>query len=129
MTAYVPAGYGNDGPDKAVDQIKTASPIKHVIIIVGENRSFDHVFATYVPRNHGESVNNLLSEGIINADGTPGKNFAIAHQLQVTAPPNHGKYFISAPNADKILYNTLPAPDLAGTPPVSALFNFGRAQQ
>src|SRR5579884_3616921 len=24
----------------------TASPIKHVIIIIGENRSFDHVFAT-----------------------------------------------------------------------------------
>ena len=31
-------------------QIKTATPIKHVIIIVGENRSFDHLFATYVPK-------------------------------------------------------------------------------
>ena len=28
----------------------TVSPIKHVIVIIGENRSFDHVFATYVPR-------------------------------------------------------------------------------
>ena len=25
----------------------TTSPIKHVIVIIGENRSFDHVFATY----------------------------------------------------------------------------------
>ncbi len=25
---------------------QTATPIKHVIIIVGENRSFDHLFAT-----------------------------------------------------------------------------------
>ena len=63
-------------PDKAVDAIKTASPIKHVIIIVGENRSFDHVFATYVPTNRHESVLNLLSQGIVKADGTPGRNFA-----------------------------------------------------
>ena len=121
MLAYVPAGYSNDESDGEVRHVKTTSPIKHVIIIVGENRSFDHVYATYVPRNRGESVRNLLSEGIINADGTPGKNFATAHQFQVTAPPNNGKYFISAPDADKILYNTLPPPDLAGTPPVSAL--------
>jgi len=121
MLAYVPAGYSNDGSDGEVRHIKTASPIKHVIIIVGENRSFDHVYATYVPRNRGESIRNLLSEGIINADGTPGKNFATAHQFQVTVPPNNGKYFISTPDADKVLYNTLPPPDLAGTPSVSAL--------
>ncbi|MGA7634095.1 MAG: phosphoesterase, partial [Terriglobales bacterium] len=50
----------------AADQPKaaTASPITHVIVIIGENRSFDHVFATYQPK-HGETVNNLLSEGII----------------------------------------------------------------
>src|SRR5580704_12115242 len=63
-------------PDKAVDHIETASPIKHVVIIVGENRSFDHLFATYVPKNKEERVLNLLSEGIVNADGTPGPNFA-----------------------------------------------------
>jgi phospholipase C len=50
----------------------TATPIKHVIIIVGENRSFDHLFATYVPPNPQEHVLNLLSEQIIRADGTPG---------------------------------------------------------
>ena len=27
----------------------TKTPIKHVIIIIGENRTFDHVFATYKP--------------------------------------------------------------------------------
>ena len=27
----------------------TTTPIKHVIVIIGENRTFDHVFATYVP--------------------------------------------------------------------------------
>jgi hypothetical protein len=80
-------------PDKAVDAIPTATPIKHVIIIVGENRGFDHLFATYEPTKKNEKVLNLLSEGIINADGTPGPNFAKAHQFQIIAPPNHGKFF------------------------------------
>src|ERR1700680_631261 len=51
----------------------TATPIKHLIIIIGENRTFDHVFATYQPRSK-DSVSNLISKGIINADGTPGPN-------------------------------------------------------
>src|SRR5262245_3247425 len=54
---------------------KTTSPIKHVIIIVGENRTFDHIFATYVPKA-GQHIDNLLSKKIINADGTPGPNFS-----------------------------------------------------
>src|ERR1043165_906985 len=43
----------------------TVTPIKHVIVIIGENRTFDHVFATYEPRD-GQSVSNLLSKGIVN---------------------------------------------------------------
>src|SRR4029077_7246729 len=106
-------------PDKPVDKIKTATPIKHVIIIVGENRSFDHLFATYVPKRKNEKVLNLLSEGIINADGTPGPNFAKAHQFKIVSAPNGGKFFASADMAQKQLYATLPAPDLAGVGAVS----------
>src|SRR5262249_11525474 len=69
----------------------TTTPIKHVIIIVGENRSFDHLFATYVPKHKNEQVLNLLSEGIINADGSPGPNFAKAHQFKIVSAPNGGK--------------------------------------
>src|ERR1700730_11626582 len=108
-----PVQAAND-PDKSVDKIKTATPIKHVIIIVGENRSFDHLYATYVPKNRDERVLNLLSEGIINADGTPGKNFAKAHQYQVTSAPNGGKYFVSVDLKTKSLYNVLPPPDIGG---------------
>jgi phospholipase C len=61
----------------------TTTPIKHVIVIYGENRSFDHLYATYQPKA-GETVNNLLSEGIINVDGTPGENSAQATQYQAT---------------------------------------------
>src|SRR5579862_9296798 len=62
---------------------QTQSPIKHVIVIVGENRSFDHVFATYVPRGN-QFVWNLLSEKIVNNDGSPGPNFAQATQSAAT---------------------------------------------
>jgi hypothetical protein len=47
----------------------TRTPIKQVIVILGENRTFDHIFATYKPL-HGNTVDNLLSKKIINADGT-----------------------------------------------------------
>ena len=103
--ATASAAYAAD-PDQSVDAIKTASPIKHVIIIVGENRSFDHVYATYKPKK-GETVLNLLSEGIVNADGTPGPHFARGHQFQIVAPPNSGHYFISADAAqiEQVLIN------------------------
>lgn len=85
----------------------TASPIKHVIVIVGENRSFDHVFATYVPKS-GESVNNLLSEGIVTADGKPGANFSKA--LQYKANITGATTFQMSPTTGKEPYSTLPAP-------------------
>jgi len=81
MLMYTPISLAGDGTGTGQKTNDTASPIKHVIIIVGENRSFDHVYATYVPKNKGEKVQNLLSEGIINADGTPGENFAQAYQF------------------------------------------------
>jgi phospholipase C len=105
--------------DTTVDAIPTATPIKHLIIIVGENRSFDHLFATYVQQHPGEGIHNLLSEGIVDGSGHPGPNFALAHQYQITAPPNGGKYWISADLAQKTLYTTLPPPDLNGIPPIS----------
>jgi phospholipase C len=57
----------------------TVTPIKHVIVIMGENRTFDHLFATYQP-HPGEHVDNLLSKKIINIDGTPGPNYGLAVQ-------------------------------------------------
>jgi phospholipase C len=81
LTGYNACAADNDslGGSRAND-IKTDSPIKHVIIIMGENRTFDQVFATYVPRN-GQFVDNLLSKGIINIDGSPGPNYAKAAQF------------------------------------------------
>ena len=49
---------------------KAITPIRHVIIVIGENRSFDHVFGAYVPKPC-QSVFNILSEGIVTKDGSP----------------------------------------------------------
>jgi len=65
------------GSDRA-----TTTPIKHVIVIIGENRTFDHIFATYPPVNKGEKVWNLLSQHVVNADGSPGPNYGKARQYQ-----------------------------------------------
>ncbi|MBB6143652.1 phospholipase C [Silvibacterium bohemicum] len=89
----------------------TATPIKHVIVIIGENRSFDHVFATYVPKK-GESVWNLLSEGIINADGTPGKNFDKAEQT--AAYDEAPDAFLLSPAKTTFPGDVLPAPLVGG---------------
>jgi phospholipase C len=106
-------------PDAEAHQLKTATPIKHVIIIVGENRSFDHIFATYKPKSKDERVLNLLSEGIVKSDGSPGPHFAKGHQYKIVSAPNGGKFFSSADTATKQLYARLPAPDVAGVGAVS----------
>jgi phospholipase C len=85
----------------------TKTPIQHVIVIVGENRSFDHLFATYQPKP-GNTVNNLLSEGIINADGTPGPNFSLAQQY--SADVTGSKVFELSPTKGKTPYSVLPPP-------------------
>jgi phospholipase C len=84
------------------------TPIQHLIVVVGENRTFDSLFATY-QAPAGQTVKNLLSQGIVNADGTPGPNFGLAAQRQgvvgstYTIQPSRG-----AP------YATLPQPLLTG---------------
>jgi phospholipase C len=96
MNAFAPAALAAR-PMKSGDG-RTTTPIKHVIVIYGENRSFDHLFATYRPKN-GQFVNNLLSEGIVDEFGNPGPNASKATQYQATdttsyslAPTKAGAY-------------------------------------
>ena len=93
------------------NDLNTRTPIRHVIVIIGENRTFDHIFATYKPTS-GETVDNLLSKQIINEDGSPGPNFSFA--VQNSAIDTHDDGYQVSP-MDKSLYNTLPPP-LAGGP-------------
>jgi len=96
------------------EHAKTATPIKHVIVLIGENRTFDHVFATYVPKSE-DSVSNLLSKGIITAQGKPSKHFSKAAQFQAVSPFKT-KYFISLDKDEKAPYDILPAPTLNFSP-------------
>ena len=103
------ANLGSPIPASAQDAKapSTATPIKHVIVIIGENRTFDHVFATYKPVA-GQTVSNLLSKGIVNEDGTPGPNFALAAQDSAVDTD----YWENHP-LNKTAYSVLP-PVLAG---------------
>jgi len=97
----------------------TESPIKHVIVLIGENRTFDNVYGTYVPKP-GQSVANLLSKGIVNGDGSPGPNKDAAKQFHI-GNINPLSYFISTntlTNPQKMAYAPfLPTPEAGGAPP------------
>ncbi len=98
------------GARAAAPDGRTTTAIKHVVVIVGENRSFDHLFATYVSPS-GDGVMNLLSEGVVDADGKPGPNFAAVTQMRALDTTTYSiSPTIVAP------FVRLPAPNLAGTP-------------
>jgi phospholipase C len=109
------AAQPNDDPES-----DTATPIKHVIVLIGENRSFDHVYATYMPKP-GQRVSNLLSKGIVSADGSPGPNEDAARQFKI-GTINPLAYFIDTNkliNPNKTAYAPfLPTPEAGLAPPL-----------
>ncbi len=102
-------------------KIATATPIKHVIVIIGENRSFDHVFATFAPKN-GQTVSNLLSKGIIKADGSKGPNYSLSAQYSAV----DNTTFAISPGG-KTVYTNIP-PVVAGGPTTPFFTNVTEAQ-
>jgi len=109
-----------NGKKDPADGVKTASPIKHVIVLIGENRGLDHTFGVYKPKGQGQTISNLLSKGIVNDDGTPGPNFAQAQQFAVAGQPS---FYIGAPAIGKSPYgsaNLMPQPNTEGTPAVQS---------
>ena len=91
----------------ALDAGPTTTAIQNVIVVVGENQTFDAVFGAYQPPAN-QTVKNLLSQGIINADGTPGPNFALAAQNQgatqtaYTISPTRGAAYANLPQPELI---------------------------
>jgi len=100
----------------AADSVKTESPIKHVIILIGENRGTDHTFGVYKPRGKHQTISNLLSKGIVNEDGSPGAHFSLGQQFSVAPQP---LFYIGAPHKAKAAYDNrgqMPQPNTAGAP-------------
>ena len=91
--------------DKSSGPPEPATPIEHVIVVVGENQSFDALFGTYDPPA-GEQVWNLRSRGIVDANGLPGPSFAKAAQQQAEVLT---RYEISPVKTGA--YATLPQPN------------------
>lgn len=95
-------GAGQDPP-------RPATPIEHLIIIIGENVSFDAMFGGYEPPA-GQTVSNLLSRRIIHADGTPGPNY---HEALQKVPQAGGAYQVNY--AEGTPYPVLPRPYARGS--------------
>jgi phospholipase C len=116
------------GPGKdrdAAAAFHTESPIKHVIILIGENRGLDHTFGVYKPKGKGQTISNILSKGIVNEDGTPGPNYGLAIQYAVSP---QSLYYVGAPDSVKTPYsmvNLMPQPNTNGAPqtPYSTIVN------
>src|SRR5215831_16828029 len=109
-------GNNHNGNNDPANSAKTASPIKHVIVLIGENRGLDHTFGVYKPKGKGETISNLLSKGIVNEDGTPGPNFPKAQQFSAAGQTS---YYVGAPAVAKTPYNptnVMPQPNTASAP-------------
>ncbi|MDQ2715087.1 MAG: alkaline phosphatase family protein [Chloroflexota bacterium] len=92
----------------------TATPIKHVIVILGENHTFDNIFGTFQP-NSGQNVFNLASQGIVDCSGNLGPHAGRAAQQQAT---DTTKYKLAPKKTGP--YATLPQPNTTyalGQPP------------
>ena len=104
VTVMMTAAAAGSTP-RAAQAPPATTPIKHVVVIIGENHSFDNVFATYQPP-HGQKIRNLLSEGIVTKSGAPGPHFNQAEQLTAS---NTKTYSLSPKITGS--YKTLPAPN------------------
>ena len=80
---------------RGAETLPTTTPIKHVILVIGENRTFDNMFGTWLPPQ-GQQVWNLLSRGIVKADGSPGPHFPLAAQWQASEA---GAYSVHPPRS------------------------------
>ena len=105
VTVMMTAAAAGGTTPRASQAPPTTTPIKHVVVIIGENHSFDNVFATYQPAGR-QKIWNLLSEGIVTKAGTPGPKYKKA--LQLTA--SNTKTYSLNPKITGA-YKPLPAPN------------------
>src|ERR1700731_225244 len=82
--------------------VRTATPIKHLVVIFDENRSFDHYFGTYPnalnpegepifepAKNTPRNINNLLSSpALLDNNPNANPNVVPSNGATVTQPPN-----------------------------------------
>ena len=110
IVCSTPVSAGQDDHDRDHHQVNTATPIKHLVVIFNENRSFDHYFATYpnagnptgeIPfkaKPHTPQANNLANAHLLTnnpnftnpANGTGAANpFRLDRTQANTKSQNH----------------------------------------
>jgi phospholipase C len=133
-TAAVPMNvYANDA-----ERVDTTTPIKHVIVIFGENESFDHYFGTYPhatnprgePAFHYTSdtprVNNLLAGGLLDQNPNSTQPFRMEPGVKsVTCDQNHG-YTAEQQAAHQGLMDHYPEGTGSGSSPSSPCNDYGK---
>ncbi|NEB04091.1 alkaline phosphatase family protein [Streptomyces sp. SID13726] len=100
---------------------RTATPIKHMVVIYDENISFDHYFATYpkatgtdgtkfTAAKHTPKANNLLNAGLLKKNPNLYTPKRLASSQAVTCDQNHSygpeQYAANGGKADKYVENT-----------------------
>ena len=83
------------------DDLPSKTPIKHVVVIFEENRSFDHYFATYpfaanpsgspkfIARDDTPAVNNLQAAGLLTSNPNIRQPFRYDHSEAYTCSLDH----------------------------------------
>ncbi|MEU6553434.1 alkaline phosphatase family protein [Streptomyces sp. NPDC046915] len=107
-------GHGHPGT-------RTATPIKHVVVIYDENISFDHYFATYPKAantdgttfkagKHTPKADNLLNAGLLTKNPNLYAPKRLASSQAMTCDQNHSygpeQYAADGGKADKYVENT-----------------------
>jgi phospholipase C len=122
LSTFASSTTGYAAGTDAAASVETKSPIKHVIVLIGENRGLDHTFGVYTPKGKGQTISNLLSKGIVTKTGKPGPNFALAQQYSVSPQKT---YYVGAKNKDKTAYgpsNLMPQPNTNAAPSAQMTF-------
>ncbi|MET7732064.1 alkaline phosphatase family protein [Streptomyces sp. NPDC005402] len=100
---------------------RTATPIKHMVVIYDENISFDHYFATYpkaagtdgtrfTPAKHTPKADNLLNAGLLKNNPNLYAPKRLSGSQAMTCDQNHSygpeQYAADGGKADKYVENT-----------------------
>ena len=124
--------------NNVADRSQTTTPIKHVIVIFGENISFDHYFGTYpyATNPRGEPAfhklddtpraDNLLSAGLLDQNPNSTQPFRMdTGALSVTCDQNHS-YTPQQKAVDKGLMDKFPENVGSGSSATSPCNDYGK---
>ena len=139
MALGVPVGaMANSQADNVAERAQTATPIKHVIVIFGENESFDHYFGTYPyatnPRGEPQfhalpgtpRANNLLAGGLLDQNPNSTQPFRMdTGAASVTCDQNHS-YTPEQQAADHGLMDKFPESVGSGSSTSSPCNDYGK---